>query len=77
MYESCNDLITKWKVLVSNQKSEEVNVWPHIQTMTSDVISRTAFGRSYEDGRKIFELLRIQGKLLFECYRALYIPGWR
>ncbi|KAK0597235.1 hypothetical protein LWI29_023237 [Acer saccharum] len=82
MYWSCNEMISEWKILVSNQNHNstshyELDVWPYIQTFTADVISRTAFSSSYEDGRKIFELIRQQIKHFTEITQFSYIPGWR
>ncbi|KAK2654638.1 hypothetical protein Ddye_014494 [Dipteronia dyeriana] len=82
IYWSCNEMTSKWKILVSTRNHNpsshhELDVWPYIQTFTADVISRTAFGSSYEDGRKIFELLRQQIKLFNEVTQFSYIPGWR
>ena len=75
-------MISKWKILVSNQNhssssQHELDLWPYIQTFTADVISRTAFGSSYEDGRKIFELIKQQIKHFNEVNQFSYIPGWR
>ncbi|XP_044473197.1 cytochrome P450 CYP72A219-like [Mangifera indica] len=77
MHLSCSDMTKKWKALVSEKDSCELDVWPHIQTLTADVISRTAFGSSYEDGRKIFELFGQQIKLFTQVMQFVYIPGWR
>ncbi|KAL5804845.1 hypothetical protein ACOSQ3_031647 [Xanthoceras sorbifolium] len=71
IYRSCNDMITKWN------SHDELDIWPYIQTLTADVISRTAFGSSYEDGRKIFELIKQQINHLTENFQFVYIPGWR
>ncbi|KAK1438009.1 hypothetical protein QVD17_03810 [Tagetes erecta] len=73
---SCSELINKWEGLTKG-KSCEVDVYPHLQTMTSDVISRTAFGSSYEEGRRIFELQVELSKLVIESIRSMYIPGSR
>ncbi|KAG6416849.1 hypothetical protein SASPL_124290 [Salvia splendens] len=76
-YLSCGDMLRKWDEMVGNEGSCEVDVWPSLQTMTSDVISRTAFGSSHEEGRKIFELQREQMTLIVEAAGSLFIPGWR
>lgn len=76
-HQSCSDMICKWETLVSKEGSIELDVWPYLQTMSSDVISRTAFGSSYEEGRRIFELQREQARLIMKTIQSVYIPGWR
>ncbi|KAK4723544.1 hypothetical protein R3W88_026323 [Solanum pinnatisectum] len=71
-----SELLKKWKEIISKEGSE-IDVWPYLQTLTSDAISRTAFGSSYEEGQKIFELQKEQMGLLLQVARSLYIPGWR
>ncbi|XP_006364092.1 cytochrome P450 CYP72A219-like [Solanum tuberosum] len=71
-----SELLKKWKEIISKEGSE-IDVWPYLQTLTSDAISRTAFGSSYEEGKKIFELQKEQMGLLLQVARSLYIPGWR
>ncbi|KAK9085345.1 hypothetical protein Sjap_025756 [Stephania japonica] len=76
LYASCADLVDRWEKLASNGTSE-VNVWPDIQRLTADVISRTAFGSSYEEGRRIFQLQNEQMKLFLGVILFLFIPGFR
>ncbi|CAI9089121.1 OLC1v1023630C2 [Oldenlandia corymbosa var. corymbosa] len=77
-YESTSEILTKWEdIIASKEGSAEVNVWPDLQTLTSDVISRTAFGSNYEEGRRIFELQREQTEHLLKSFTSLYFPGLR
>nr|GEW81357.1 cytochrome P450 CYP72A219-like [Tanacetum cinerariifolium] len=76
-YVSCREMIDKWEEMLFDKSSCEVDVWHYLETFTSDVISRTAFGSSYEQGRRIFELQTEQAKLLMEAYQVVYFPGFR
>ena len=75
--QSCSDMISKWESVVSEEGSIELDVWPYLQNLSSDMISRTAFGSSYEEGRNIFELQRELAELVFQSGLSIYIPGRR
>ncbi|KAE8124614.1 hypothetical protein FH972_019481 [Carpinus fangiana] len=75
--QSCSDMISKWESMVSEEGSIELDVWPYLQNLSSDMISRTAFGSSYEEGRNIFELQRELAEPVIQTTRSIYIPGWR
>ncbi|KZV28285.1 secologanin synthase-like [Dorcoceras hygrometricum] len=76
-YASSRDMLSKWDEILSSKESSEVDVWPYLQTLTGDGISRTAFGSNYEEGRKIFELQKEQAGHLLNSTHLVYIPGWR
>ncbi|KAI8007986.1 hypothetical protein LOK49_LG07G02028 [Camellia lanceoleosa] len=77
-YLCCSEMISKWENnIASTEGSCEVDVWPYLQTLASDVISRAAFGSSYEDGRKIFKLQKELIVLVLQPVSTLYIPGTR
>ncbi|XP_040988205.1 cytochrome P450 CYP72A219-like isoform X1 [Juglans microcarpa x Juglans regia] len=70
-------MICKWLSSITKEGSIELDVWPYLENLASDVISRTAFGSSYEEGRLIFELQREQAELTMKAIQTVYIPGWR
>ncbi|KAJ9554151.1 hypothetical protein OSB04_018196 [Centaurea solstitialis] len=72
---SCDDMVRKWEQLTATNGSAEVDVWPYIDNLAGDVISRTAFGSSYEEGKKIFGIQKEQINLLFQMLLILFLPG--
>ncbi|XP_010542332.1 PREDICTED: cytochrome P450 72A13-like [Tarenaya hassleriana] len=77
-YQSCSEIVGEWERLVSDKGSScEVDVWPWLVNMTADVISRTAFGSSYREGQRIFQLQAELAQLIVQAFRKAYIPGWR
>ncbi|XP_028079826.1 cytochrome P450 CYP72A219-like [Camellia sinensis] len=78
MCSSCNEMISNWEVLVSSTKGScELDVFPYLESLTGDIISRTSFGSNYEEGKKIFELQKEQTDLTIQQLQSIYIPGWR
>ncbi|KAK1401745.1 Secologanin synthase [Heracleum sosnowskyi] len=75
---SCSEMIKKWeKMIMEGRNTCELDVWPSLQAFTSDVISRTAFGSSYEEGSRVFELQVEQSQLVVEGLALPYIHGSR
>ncbi|CAO2833266.1 unnamed protein product [Amaranthus hypochondriacus] len=72
---SVKEMINKWEKIVSD--SSEVDVWPYLTSLSADAISRAAFGSSFEEGRRIFELLKEQTELTLRLFQSVYVPGWR
>ncbi|PPS05166.1 hypothetical protein GOBAR_AA15488 [Gossypium barbadense] len=51
---SVETMLEKWK----GQEGKEIEVFQEFRLLTSEVISRTAFGSSYLEGEKIFAMLK-------------------
>uniref|UniRef100_A0AAT9US45 Secologanin synthase n=1 Tax=Mitragyna speciosa TaxID=170351 RepID=A0AAT9US45_9GENT len=73
---SYDDLLSKWMQAATKEGSVEVDIFPTFDVLTSDVISKVAFGSTYEEGGKIFQLLKELMELTIETMRDVYIPGW-
>ncbi|XP_010465352.1 PREDICTED: cytochrome P450 72A13-like [Camelina sativa] len=77
-YHCCNEIVCQWEKLFTDKESSlEVDVWPWLVNMTADVISHTAFGSSYEEGQKIFQLQGEMAELVAQAFKKSYIPGSR
>jgi len=76
-YVSCSEMLSKWEEIVPKGTSFELDVWPDLQIMSSEVISRTSFGSSYEEGRTVFELQNEQAEYVIRIARSIHIPGSR
>ncbi|KAI9178150.1 hypothetical protein LWI28_023330 [Acer negundo] len=70
-FSTCTqELIEKWEKLVNQQEGCcELDVSVEFLNLTGDVISRTAFGSNFEEGRLIFLLQKEQGKLFLQSMR--------
>jgi hypothetical protein len=76
-YQSCNDMISQWERLIGEEGSCELDIWPYIENLSGDAISRTAFGSSYTEGKRIFQLQKEQTEFFVKAVQSVYIPGWR
>ncbi|TVU35804.1 hypothetical protein EJB05_17710, partial [Eragrostis curvula] len=71
-----NELITRWVGYVESNGRKEIDVWPEFQNLTGDVISRSAFGSSFSEGRRIFQLQSEQAKNIVKLINSLYLPAY-
>ncbi|KAH9608574.1 hypothetical protein KSS87_017247 [Heliosperma pusillum] len=74
---SSDEMINTWEEMVSETGSCEVDTWSHLHKLSANVISRAAFGSSYEEGKRIFELITEQLIVAVPIINQVYIPGWR
>ncbi|KAK3161349.1 hypothetical protein QOZ80_1BG0076010 [Eleusine coracana subsp. coracana] len=70
-----SELISRWEDSMESAKAQEIDVWPELQDLTGDAISRAAFGSSISEGRRIFRIQSEQVQLANHMTN-LYIPGY-
>lgn len=76
MAKSVSEMLEKWRAMSESGEVEiEVSEW--YQTLTEDVITRMAFGSSYEDGKAIFQLQAQQMVMAAEAFQKVFVPGYR
>ncbi|VAH58422.1 unnamed protein product [Triticum turgidum subsp. durum] len=72
------DMAEKWVTMADPASGEvEIDVSEWFQIVTEDAITRTAFGRSYEDGKAVFKLQTQLMAFASEAFRKVFIPGYR
>jgi len=77
LFSACSvEMVTRWENPMSSEGSSEIDVWPEFQNLTGDVISRTAFGSNYQEGRRIFQLQGELAERLIQSIQTIFIPGY-
>lgn len=73
-YSCCCDMVSKWEKIVVENGSYELDLWPNLEILTSDALSKVEFGSSYEEGKKIFNLQMELSELVMKSFP---LPGAR
>ncbi|EFJ10690.1 hypothetical protein SELMODRAFT_183651 [Selaginella moellendorffii] len=76
MRDCVADMLAKWNALTEGKEEPiELEVCKELITLTSDIISRAAFGSSYKQGHRVFELLDQVGELVYRKFSSLWIQS--
>ncbi|MBA0862523.1 hypothetical protein Goshw_009691 [Gossypium schwendimanii] len=73
MVEPTTKMLDQWAALI-NSGYPEIDVEREITTTAGEIIARTSFGLSYQNGNKVFEKLRAMQITLFNSNRYVGVP---
>lgn len=73
MIASVETMLERWKC----REDKEIEAFQEFKVLTSDVISRTAFGSSYLEGQHIFDMLTQMAVIITRNKYKVRIPAVR
>lgn len=75
--DSVEKVLKKWDDGIRGTKEIEVDVLKEFHFLSAEILSKTAFGSNFEEGKHIFELQDQQATLTLQALRTVYLPGFR
>ncbi|XP_047069799.1 cytochrome P450 709B2-like [Lolium rigidum] len=77
MSDCAGSMMSEWKAKLDKGADVEIELSSQFEELTADVISHTAFGSSYTEGKKVFLAQRELQFLAFSTVYNVQIPGFR
>nr|ACN39923.1 unknown [Picea sitchensis] len=72
-----SSMLENWQEMMAQADShgKEIDVHHDFRALTADIISHTAFGSSYNEGKEVFELQRQLQEMAAKAEQSVFIPG--
>ncbi|KAK8943475.1 Cytochrome P450 734A1 [Platanthera guangdongensis] len=77
MAGSAQRMLDQWEEENEGRRIFEIDVHKQLHNFTADIISRVAFGSSYDECKRIFQLQEEQMHHVSRAIRQIYIHGFR
>ena len=77
MSDCAGSMMSEWKAKLEKGGEAEIDLSRQFEELTADVISHTAFGSSYTEGKKVFLAQRELQYLAFSTVFNVQIPAFR
>ncbi|KAF8679174.1 hypothetical protein HU200_045940 [Digitaria exilis] len=82
MADCARSMVTGWEADLASQQKKgcrqvTIELSDQFEELTADVISHTAFGSSYKEGKQVFQCLKELQFITFSTLFSVQIPGFR
>ncbi|CAD6216955.1 unnamed protein product [Miscanthus lutarioriparius] len=79
MADCALSMVAGWEAQLASQRKKHVTIElsDQFEELTADVISHTAFGSSYKEGKRVFQALKELQFITFSTLFSVQIPGLR
>ncbi|KAL1816991.1 hypothetical protein ACET3Z_019565 [Daucus carota] len=77
MVASVSKMLEIWEDKRGEKDEVEIEVDKEFQNLSAEILSKTVFGSSFQEGKRIFELQEQQVTLTMRALHTVYISGFR
>ncbi|KAL8087753.1 hypothetical protein AgCh_037780 [Apium graveolens] len=77
MVATVTNMLDNWEDRRGERDEFEMEVHKEFHELPAEILSKTAFGSSFEEGKRVFELQEKQISLTMQALENVYFPGFR